>query len=66
MDDECCRVPQAGSPVSDWPAPGMARLSSVLGRCPACGELGKPVQDQPVKSLLAVSLRALPAGRYYF
>jgi hypothetical protein len=59
-------VPEAGSAVCDQPAPGLARPSLSPGTCPACGQRGKPVQGQTVKSLLAISLRAIQAGPYFF
>ena len=66
MADDCCRVPEAGSAVCDQPAPGLVRPSVAPGQCPVCGLRGKPVQGQTVKSLLAISLRAVRDRQYYF
>lgn len=66
MPDECCAVPEAGSAVCERPAPGLARPIIRPGLCPVCGEQGKPVQGQTVKSLLSVSLRAVRTEAYYF
>jgi hypothetical protein len=59
MANECCRVAEAGSSVCELPAPGFERPTYMPGLCPSCAEQGKPVQGQTVKSLLAVSLRAV-------
>jgi hypothetical protein len=66
MPDDCCRVPEAGSSVCELPAPGLHRPAAAPGRCPECAQQGKPVQAQTVKSLLAVSLRAVPAAAWVF
>jgi hypothetical protein len=66
MAEACCRVPEAGSVVCEQPAPGLARPRIKPGLCPTCGERGKPVQGQTVKSLLAISLRAVQDGQYFF
>jgi hypothetical protein len=66
MRDECCRAAAAGSSVCDLPAPGLARPAYAPSACPNCGERGKPVQGQTVKSLLAISLRAVRDTRYSF
>jgi hypothetical protein len=66
VPEECCRVNEAGSRVCELPAPGLARPVFGPGVCAVCGERGKPVQGQTVKSLLAVSLRAVRAVSYYF
>ena len=66
MPDECCAVPEAGSVVCEAPAPKLDRPTITPGQCSSCGERGKPVQGQTVKSLLAVSLRAVRDLQYYF
>ena len=66
MAEACCRVPEAGSAVCEQPAPGLARPRMKPGLCPTCGERGKPVQGQTVKSLLAISLRAVQDVQYFF
>lgn len=65
MTDACCRVPETGSAVCEQPALGLARPSITLGTCPICGERSKPVQGQTVKSLLAISLRAVRDAQYH-
>ncbi|MCC6192545.1 MAG: hypothetical protein IT318_26260 [Anaerolineales bacterium] len=42
------------------------RRSISPGTCPCCGERGKPVQGQTVKSLLAISLRTVRDVQYHF
>lgn len=66
MAEACCRVPEAGSAVCEQPAPGLARPTIQPGLCPTCGDRGKPVQGQTVKSLLGVSLRAVQKVQYFF
>ena len=66
MRDECCGVAQAGSDVCELPTPLPVRAVRASGYCPVCGERGKPVEGQTVKSLLSVSLRAVQPVAYYF
>jgi len=66
VPDECCSVQEAGSVVCEAPAPKRPRPTITPGRCSTCGRPGKPVQGQTVKSLLAVSLRAVREVQYYF
>ncbi len=66
MSDECCRVPEAGQEVCDLPAPGLPRPAYAQVRCRISGAVGKPVQGQTIKSLLAVSLRAVQDVEYRF
>ena len=66
MAEACCRVAEAGSAVCEQPAPGLARPRIQPGLCPTCGERGKAVQGQTVKSLLAISLRAVQEVQYFF
>ena len=66
MSDQCCRVPEAGREVCDLPAPGLPRPAYPPAHCQTCREMGKPVQGQTIKSLLAVSLRAVRDAAYRF
>jgi hypothetical protein len=66
MPDECCSVEEAGSAVCEAPASKLHRPAVTPGQCSTCGQRGKPVQGQTVKSLLAVSLRAVRDLQYYF
>ena len=66
MPEACCGVAEAGSAVCELPAPLSARSVRAPGHCPRCGERGKPVEGQTVKSLLSVSLRAVQPVAYYF
>ena len=66
MAVECCGVDAAGSRVCDLPAPEPSLPVSAPGVCPVCGERGKPVEGQTVKSLLAISLRAVRECDHYF
>ena len=66
MAEQCCRVDAAGSQVCELPAPGLVRPEYAPGVCHVCGERGKPVQGQTVKSLLALSLRVVRAVDFYF
>jgi len=66
MAEACCRVPEAGSAVCEQPAPGLPRPNIKPGRCPTCGERGKPIQGHTIKSLLAIRLRAVQDVPYFF
>jgi hypothetical protein len=66
MPDACCGVTEAGSDVCELPTPLPVRSVRAPGHCPVCGERGKPVAGQTVKSLLSVSLRAVQTAAYYF
>jgi len=57
MSDQCCSNPTAGSEVCELPMPTAQRAARTITACPNCGEKGKPVQGQTVKSLLSVTLR---------
>ncbi len=66
MPDACCGVTEAGSDVCELSTPLPVRSVRAPGHCPVCGERGKPVEGQTLKSLLSVSLRAVQPVAYYF
>ena len=66
MTGSCCCPPEAGNAVCELPAQNSQRLPLTTHACPVCGEIGKPVQGQTVKALLAVSLRAVQGVEYLF
>ena len=66
MSDQCCSNPTAGSEVCVLPMPTAQRAPRTITACPSCGEKGKPVQGQTVKSLLSVTLRQVRNTEYLF
>lgn len=66
MTESCCCPPEAGNSVCDLPAQDFQRLPRGLNACPICGQAGKPVQGQTIKSLLSVSLRQVQDVQYLF
>ena len=66
MADSCCCPPEAGNEVCDLPARNFQRSAQAVNVCPACGKIGKSVQEQTVKALLSVSLREVQDMRYLF
>ena len=66
MVEQCCGVPEAGRDVCEVPAPELQRPVHLKMSCQTCQQAGKPVQGQTVKSLLAVSLRAVREVEYRF
>ncbi|MBI5649773.1 MAG: copper chaperone Copz family protein [Chloroflexi bacterium] len=48
------------------PAPTLVRAARDATMCAVCGEKGKPVQGQTVKSLLAITLRQVRNAEYLF
>ena len=66
MTETCCCPSEAGNTVCDLPSPMVQRPALATNACPTCGQIGKRVQGQTVKALLAVSLREVQAGDYLF
>lgn len=66
MTDSCGCPPEAGNAACDFPAHPAARPSRASPACPLCGQTGKAVSVQTVKAMLAVSLRDVRAGDYFF
>ena len=64
--DSCCCPPEAGNAVCEFPAQNYQRPPRATNACPACGEIGKPVQGQTVKALVSVSLREVQGAEYLF
>jgi len=62
----CCCPPEAGSAVCELPLHNLQRPLRAAHACPLCGERGKPVQGQTVKSLLSVSLREVQDIEHLF
>lgn len=65
MADDCCDVEKAGASFCELPS-GRVRPMREKVACPQCGQPGKPVSGQTVRSLVAVSLRMVPQGNYLF
>ena len=66
MTDSCCCPEEAGSEVCDLPAKDFQRPMHTVNACPECGKIGKPVQEQTLRALLAVSLRDVQDLQYLF
>lgn len=66
MDETCTCPSQAGSLVCDLPGSIIEVPISGPGACPTCRQVGKRVQGQTVKALLAVSLRSVVEDDYFF
>lgn len=66
MTETRCCPSEAGNIVCDLPAQTISRPARAANACPECGQIGKPVQGQTVKALLAVSLREMHDGDYLF
>lgn len=52
--------------VLDLPVQTLERPFPVTNRCPECGQVGKSIHWQTVKSMLSVSLRQVSNAKYYF
>ncbi|HEX9388599.1 MAG TPA: hypothetical protein VF918_19905 [Anaerolineales bacterium] len=66
MTESCCCPPEAGNAVCDLPAQNVQHHHRTMNVCPECGETGKPIQGQTIKSLLSMSLRQVQDGKYLF
>jgi len=66
MTEACCCPPEAGNRVCDLPSQTIQRPARAANACPECGQIGRPVQGQTVKALLAVSLREVRDVAYLF
>jgi hypothetical protein len=66
MSNDCCSQESAGSEVCELPSPTAARDLQAAAVCPQCGQKGKAVQGQTVKSLLSVSLHSVQDAVYFF
>lgn len=66
MTDTCCSRPAAGSQVCELSSLTVQRASRSLTACPICGENGKLVEGQTVKSLLSVTLSQVQNVEYLF
>lgn len=65
MPNDCCDVEKAGASFCELPSARVRPMREKVA-CPQCGQLGKPVPGQTVRSLVAVSLRMVPQGNYLF
>ncbi|MCL4507209.1 MAG: hypothetical protein M1434_14885 [Chloroflexi bacterium] len=65
MSESCCSA-EAENASCELPSGTANRPAQSEGKCPECGQTGKPVQGQTVKALLSVSLRQVSEGRYRF
>lgn len=66
MTETCCCPSEAGNTVCDLPSQTVQRPVRAANACSACGQVGKRVQEETVKALLAVSLREMHDGDYLF
>jgi hypothetical protein len=66
MTESCSCPPEAGNTVCDLPAQGFQRPPRAVSTCPECGKIGKPIGEQALKAMLAVSLRSVQDTRYLF
>jgi hypothetical protein len=64
MLDSCECPSEAGQAVCDLSMSNVQPISSSTTTCSQCGQVGKAVQGQTVKALLAVSLRAVREAEY--
>jgi hypothetical protein len=62
MTDSCGCSPEAGSATCDE----LRVLSREATACPTNGRIGKAIDTQTVKSMLALPLTELHSGQYYF
>lgn len=66
MTEYCDCPTEAGNAVCELPAKTLQRPPRAVSACPVCRQVGKPVQGQTVKALLAVSLREVRDVDYLF
>lgn len=66
MTESCGCPPEAGNDVCELPAPNVQRPARAVNACPECNKIGKLVQEQTVKAMLAVSLRRVQDTQYLF
>ena len=66
MAEACCCPSEAGNTVCDLTSQTIQRPVHVANVCPECGQVGKAVQGQTIKALLAVSLRVVREVEYRF
>lgn len=66
MSETCCSQTSAGSETCEISSLSIRPNSNSEPLCPKCGQKGKAVQGQTVKSLLASSLRLVLDSDYYF
>jgi hypothetical protein len=66
MPDSCGCPSEAGQAVCDLTTSAAQPGNQPTHTCPQCGQVGKVVQSQTVKALLAISLRAMREVDYRF
>lgn len=66
MAESCCQPKSASSAALGSSGIAVPDLPPPVPACPQCGHQGKPVDQQLVKSMLAVSLRLVVADEYFF
>jgi hypothetical protein len=66
MSDTCGCSTEAGNSVCELPAQNFERKTRVISVCPKCGQKGKPVEGQTVKTMIFISLRELKDTEYFF
>jgi hypothetical protein len=68
MDGECCCCSVDGiePEIDASKASAQSRDSVAETSCPSCGERGRPVRRETLKTMLVVSLRRVPDGEFLF
>ena len=66
MTDTCCCSPEDGDSIDDLLPQRLQRPLRAAHVCPVCRMKGKAVPGQTIKSLVAVSLRAIQDTDYLF
>jgi hypothetical protein len=66
MTEACRCPPEACTAVCDLAAQNFQRSPREWNTCPECSNIGKPVEGQTVKAMLAVSLRRVQEVKYLF
>jgi hypothetical protein len=65
LSQDCCCLSDAGSQTCE-PTPEIAERPATPLGCPICGQHGKPVDEQTVKAMLAISLAQVTHEPYLF
>ena len=66
MNESSGPTRNVASVVLDLPVQTVERTLHAANNCPECGQVGKSIHWQTVKSMLSVSLRQVSNARYFF